>query len=129
MSSDSSTASTMVKASLPEKSSFLHMCTCLMPRTFFRHTKFYFLLKWPIAFPVWHQLCCDCQGEESSTIFQVLYNAPPSSSFCRSSSFWGLSSVFRLSSFLTSTVTVTTPHLEENQAIWTGHLDKKNRNS
>ena len=46
-------------------SSFLHMCICTMPHTFFYDSKFYFRLRPLIANPVWAQLFCDCQGEAS----------------------------------------------------------------
>ena len=40
------------------------MCACTMLRIFL---SIYFQLRQLIAFPVWGQLCCYCQGEESTT--------------------------------------------------------------
>ena len=56
-------------------SSFLHLCTCVMPRTFLPSREIYFQFRQLIGFPVWGQLCCGCQGEESYTFFScnILY--------------------------------------------------------
>ena len=43
---------------------------------FFRHVEFYFRFRQLISFLVWGQLYCACLGEESSTIFQVINDAP-----------------------------------------------------
>ena len=36
---------------------------------FFHYAEFYFWFRQPKAFPVWGQLYCDCQGEQTSAIF------------------------------------------------------------
>ena len=46
-------------------SSCLLMCAYTMLHTFFYNYKKYFWLRQLIAIPVWAQLCCECQGEDS----------------------------------------------------------------
>ena len=54
-------------------SSFLHTCaSCTMLHIFFYDGKFYFQLRQLIVIPVWAQLCCGCQGEESP--LKVVFN-------------------------------------------------------
>ena len=85
-------------------------CFCLKSRLFwtcahvqcrlhiFHHIEFYFRLRQRIAFPVWGQLCCACQGDESSTKFSG--NIWCTLQKCYMSPFWGLSASLMSSSFL-----------------------------
>ena len=49
-----------------KKSSFLHMCSCTMPHTFFYDGKFYFRLRHLIVILVWAQLCWLSRGGVTS---------------------------------------------------------------